>query len=130
MAYLGTNQSTKILQCSDCVHDKFLKLGLTQFSISKQFYLCIYYFFSPPLHIWSSCSNTSVVSKIFNPSAPSGGYDSSAFELELSGQHQEQYSRQFSSSPESEATDRDQQYAELISSPDVSNQEVSGMHKE
>ena len=56
--------------------------------------------------------------------APGGGYDSSAFELELSGQHQEQYSRQFSSSPESEATDRDQQYAELVSSPDVSNQEV------
>lgn len=59
------------------------------------------------------------------PPAPSGGYDASAFELELSGQHQDKYSRQFSSSPESEATDKDQQYAELISSPDVSNQEVS-----
>ncbi|KAG0721050.1 F-BAR and double SH3 domains protein 2 [Chionoecetes opilio] len=55
--------------------------------------------------------------------AASGGFDAAAFELELSGQHQEQYSRQFSSSPESEATDRDQQYAELVSSPDVSNQE-------
>ncbi|KAK3851168.1 hypothetical protein Pcinc_042162, partial [Petrolisthes cinctipes] len=51
-------------------------------------------------------------------------FDSSTFELELGGRQQQQYSRQFSSSPESETTDREQQYAELVSSPDVSNQEV------
>ncbi|XP_050733609.1 protein nervous wreck-like isoform X14 [Eriocheir sinensis] len=62
--------------------------------------------------------------------APSGGYDASAFELELSGQHQNKYSRQFSSSPESEATDKDQQYAELVSSPDVSNQEQARQQRE
>ncbi|XP_064117381.1 protein nervous wreck-like isoform X7 [Macrobrachium nipponense] len=52
-------------------------------------------------------------------------YDQPNFELELSGTHQELYSRQFSSSPESETTEKDQQYAELVSSPDVSNQDGS-----
>ncbi|XP_071544056.1 protein nervous wreck [Panulirus ornatus] len=51
-------------------------------------------------------------------------YESPNFELELSGTQQEQYSRQFSSSPESETTEKDQQYAELVSSPDMSNQEA------
>ncbi|KAG7164728.1 nervous wreck-like, partial [Homarus americanus] len=55
--------------------------------------------------------------------APSN-FESPNFELELSGTHQEQYSRQFSSSPESETTEKDQQYAELVSSPDMSNQEA------
>ncbi|XP_037801238.1 protein nervous wreck-like isoform X8 [Penaeus monodon] len=50
-------------------------------------------------------------------------FDQPNFELELSGTQQELYSRQFSSSPESETTEKDQQYAELVSSPDVSNQE-------
>ncbi|XP_037801241.1 protein nervous wreck-like isoform X9 [Penaeus monodon] len=52
-------------------------------------------------------------------------FDQPNFELELSGTQQELYSRQFSSSPESETTEKDQQYAELVSSPDVSNQEES-----
>ncbi|KAK7086067.1 hypothetical protein SK128_014161 [Halocaridina rubra] len=51
-------------------------------------------------------------------------YEQPNFELELSGTQQELYSRQFSSSPESETTEKDQQYAELVSSPDVSNQEI------
>ncbi|XP_068201154.1 protein nervous wreck isoform X18 [Palaemon carinicauda] len=50
-------------------------------------------------------------------------YDPPNFELELSGTQQELYTRQFSSSPESETTEKDQQYAELVSSPDVSNQD-------
>ncbi|XP_069970142.1 protein nervous wreck isoform X5 [Penaeus vannamei] len=53
----------------------------------------------------------------------SSNFDQPNFELELSGTQQELYSRQFSSSPESETTEKDQQYAELVSSPDVSNQE-------
>ncbi|XP_068201144.1 protein nervous wreck isoform X8 [Palaemon carinicauda] len=52
-------------------------------------------------------------------------YDPPNFELELSGTQQELYTRQFSSSPESETTEKDQQYAELVSSPDVSNQDGS-----
>nr|XP_027209344.1 F-BAR and double SH3 domains protein 2-like [Penaeus vannamei] len=55
----------------------------------------------------------------------SSNFDQPNFELELSGTQQELYSRQFSSSPESETTEKDQQYAELVSSPDVSNQEES-----
>ena len=59
-------------------------------------------------------------------SAVSYCYETPNFELELTGEQQQQYSRQFSSSPESETTtEKDQQYAELVSSPEVSNQEVS-----
>ncbi|XP_069952893.1 protein nervous wreck isoform X5 [Cherax quadricarinatus] len=57
--------------------------------------------------------------------AATSSYEPPNFELELSGTQQEQYSRQFSSSPESETTEKDEQYAELISSPDVSNQEAA-----
>lgn len=57
-------------------------------------------------------------------------YESPNFELELSGTQQEQYSRQFSSSPESETTEKDQQYAELVSSPDMSNQEQDAVSKQ
>ncbi|ROT78638.1 hypothetical protein C7M84_002650 [Penaeus vannamei] len=57
------------------------------------------------------------------PDVTSSNFDQPNFELELSGTQQELYSRQFSSSPESETTEKDQQYAELVSSPDVSNQE-------
>lgn len=60
-------------------------------------------------------------------STASNNYEPPNFELELSGTQQEQYSRQFSSSPESETTEKDQQYAELVSSPDMSNQEVRFM---
>nr|XP_045612891.1 protein nervous wreck-like [Procambarus clarkii] len=56
--------------------------------------------------------------------ATPSNYEPPNFELELSGTQQQQYSRQFSSSPDSETTEKDHQYAELVSSPDVSNQEA------
>ncbi|KAK8388013.1 hypothetical protein O3P69_020117 [Scylla paramamosain] len=85
---------------------------------------------APPAPPATTAPATATTSNNAATGAVGGGYDSSAFELELSGQHQEQYSRQFSSSPESEATDRDQQYAELVSSPDVSNQEQARQQRE
>ncbi|XP_045134770.1 protein nervous wreck-like isoform X23 [Portunus trituberculatus] len=85
---------------------------------------------APPAPPATTTPATATTTNNATAGAAGGGYDSSAFELELSGQHQEQYSRQFSSSPESEATDRDQQYAELVSSPDVSNQEQARQQRE